>query len=288
MLEILLIGSYLRCLILSDIYSYTFSRFNPLSWSISYLLYKNHTSIGFLSSFKSSDLSYYLHLSSQVQSSLYQLVKMNVFSSVILVLCTFLSTHVQAVDVTVVRAHFHNSLFYHLISPQNPALVGQLKTAATQLDRLNLLPEDSDWLFDFTAQPKYTFSPGSVVNANAATFPATVGNGMTMAMISLDPCSMLPPHYHPRASNYVVAVEGTTDTYFIEENGARLVKNTLTPGKMTIFPQASVHTMVNTGMFNSTSGVASCRKLMRAIPRLCQSSTCLGPQQRGPGHAEHG
>ncbi|MCJ1229679.1 hypothetical protein MMC12_006348 [Toensbergia leucococca] len=155
---------------------------------------------------------------------------MNVFSSVILVLCTFLSTHVQAVDVTV-----------------NPALVGQLKTAATQLDRLNLLPEDSDWLFDFTAQPKYTFSPGSVVNANAATFPATVGNGMTMAMISLDPCSMLPPHYHPRASNYVVAVEGTTDTYFIEENGARLVKNTLTPGKMTIFPQASVHTMVNTG-----------------------------------------
>lgn len=70
---------------------------------------------------------------------------------------------------------------------------------------------------------------------------------MTMAMISLGPCAMLPPHYHPRASNYVVAVTGTTDTYFIEENGARLVSTTLTPGKMTIFPQASLHTMVNTG-----------------------------------------
>jgi len=58
---------------------------------------------------------------------------------------------------------------------------------------------------------------------------------------------MLPPHYHPRAANYVVAVTGTTVTYFIEENGARIVTNTLTPWKMTIFPQASIHAMVNTG-----------------------------------------
>ncbi|KAI9870606.1 MAG: hypothetical protein M1830_004051, partial [Pleopsidium flavum] len=48
----------------------------------------------------------------------------------------------------------------------NPELVAKLKTAATQLDRLNLLPDNSDWLFDFNAQPSYTFSPGSVVNAN--------------------------------------------------------------------------------------------------------------------------
>ncbi|KAI9878372.1 MAG: hypothetical protein M1830_001077 [Pleopsidium flavum] len=72
-----------------------------------------------------------------------------------------------------------------------------------------------------------------------------------MAIISLGPCSMLAPHYHPRASNYVVAVTGTTVTHFIEENGARLVTNTLTPGKMTIFPQASLHTMVNTGCENA-------------------------------------
>jgi mannose-6-phosphate isomerase-like protein (cupin superfamily) len=144
----------------------------------------------------------------------------------------------------------------------NPALDAKLKTDATQLDRLSDLPKDSDWLFDFRAQPGYTYSPGSVVNANAATFPATVGNGMTMALLNLGPCAMLPPHYHPRASNYVVAIEGTTNTYMIEENGARLVKETLTPGKMTIFPAASLHTMQNTGtvlhlpqwiMLNNTS-----------------------------------
>ena len=67
-------------------------------------------------------------------------------------------------------------------------------------------------------------------------------------MLNLGPCSMLPPHYHPRASNYVVAIAGTTQTYMIEENGARVVTETLTPGKMTIFPQASLHSMYNMGM----------------------------------------
>ncbi|TKA54559.1 hypothetical protein B0A49_12773, partial [Cryomyces minteri] len=133
----------------------------------------------------------------------------------------------------------------------NPDLVAKLKAAATQLDRLNLLPSNSDWLYDFTSHPYYTFQPGGVINANAATFPATVGHGMTLAMLNLGPCSMLPPHYHPRASNFVVAVQGTTDTYMIEENGARRVQETLTPGKMTIFPQASIHMMVNTGCENA-------------------------------------
>jgi mannose-6-phosphate isomerase-like protein (cupin superfamily) len=131
---------------------------------------------------------------------------------------------------------------------RNPKLVETLKTDATQLDRLADLGSDSDWLFDFRAQPGYTYSPGSVVNANAATFPAVVGNGMSMAMLNLGPCAMLPPHYHPRATNFVVAIEGTTTTWMIEENGARVVKEVLTPGKMTIFPAASLHTMQNMGM----------------------------------------
>lgn len=51
---------------------------------------------------------------------------------------------------------------------RDPGLVAKLKTAATQLDRLNLLSKDSDWLYDFTAQKEYTYSPGSVVNANVS------------------------------------------------------------------------------------------------------------------------
>jgi len=63
---------------------------------------------------------------------------------------------------------------------RQPALDASLGNAATQLDRLALLPSDDDWLFDFTAQqPNYNFAPGGVTNMNAATFPAAKGNGMT-------------------------------------------------------------------------------------------------------------
>ncbi|KAI1608604.1 RmlC-like cupin domain-containing protein [Exophiala viscosa] len=134
---------------------------------------------------------------------------------------------------------------------KDPDLVAKLRMANTNLDRMDLLPDNSDWVFDFTKQDKYTFSPGGVVNANAATFPATVGQGMTMAMLNLGPCSMLPPHLHPRATNYVVAISGTTMTYMIAENGARTVTETLNAGQMTIFPQASIHTMMNIGCENA-------------------------------------
>lgn len=70
-------------------------------------------------------------------------------------------------------------------------------------------------------------------------------------MLNLGPCSMLPPHIHPRATNFVVAIAGTTQTFMIAENGARTVSETLSPGQMTIFPQASVHTMMNIGCENA-------------------------------------
>lgn len=45
----------------------------------------------------------------------------------------------------------------------------------------------------------------------------------------------------------VVTVLGSVTTFMWEENGSRLVTEKLTPGKMTIFPQGSMHMMVNTG-----------------------------------------
>lgn len=63
---------------------------------------------------------------------------------------------------------------------RDPSKIAELNDAATQLDRLALLPDDRDWSFDFTAQkPFYNFAPGGVINMNAATFPAAKGNGMT-------------------------------------------------------------------------------------------------------------
>ncbi|KAF7190686.1 Spherulin-1B [Pseudocercospora fuligena] len=140
-------------------------------------------------------------------------------------------------------------LSQHVVSTdntRNPQLIAKLTTAATQLDRLALLPSNEDWTFDFTAQrTTYNFKPGGVSNMNAATFPAAKFNGLTLAMVNLGPCGMLPPHFHPRAANWIVSVTGNTTTFMQEENGARTVKTFLTPGKATIFPAGSVHMMYN-------------------------------------------
>ncbi|KAF4551408.1 Hypothetical protein D9617_13g099060 [Elsinoe fawcettii] len=133
----------------------------------------------------------------------------------------------------------------------NPSLVASLKMAATANDRLALLPSTSDWTFDFTNQTNSHFSPGGVINANAATFPAVTGNAITMAMINLGPCSQLPPHFHARASNYVLSIHGDIQTYMIGENGSPTISTLLKPGQMTIFPQGAPHTMWNTGCENA-------------------------------------
>jgi hypothetical protein len=131
-----------------------------------------------------------------------------------------------------------------------PATNEALKLAATNLDRHSILqsPDDSTWRFDFNAQRTYTFTPGSVVNANAATFPALTGIGMTVAMLNLGPCAMLPPHAHPRATNLVVAVMGNTTSWMVGENGVKTIRVDLLPGILTIFPRGSLHAMQNNGM----------------------------------------
>ena len=135
---------------------------------------------------------------------------------------------------------------YAVDSPVNPSLNAQIKAAPNKLAELDLVSDQ--YVFDFTKQKYYSYAPGGVVNANAATFPAATGHGLTVAWLALGPCAMLPPHLHPRATNFVVAVEGETQTYMIQENGAKVVTETLTPGKMTIFPQGSIHSMQNMGM----------------------------------------
>jgi quercetin dioxygenase-like cupin family protein len=150
----------------------------------------------------------------------------------------------------------------------DPTLVANEKNANTWLDIANTdLPTDSDWFYDHNKNDKYTFDPGSVTNANCATFPAICGHGLTVALLNLGPCSMLPPHSHPRAANAVVAVSGSTTTYMIQENGARMVTETLTPGQMTIFPRGSMHTMVNNGESHLILCRSSERVPCRDVPK---------------------
>lgn len=127
-------------------------------------------------------------------------------------------------------------------------LLDGLQKAPTRLARLNVLKNNTDWMFDFTTGFGTTRSAGgNVTSANVANFPALFANGIAMTIAQMEPCGMNTPHTHPRATEMLYLVSGTMEVGFIEENGARFVKNTLTKGQGTLFPQGSVHYQVNTG-----------------------------------------
>lgn len=127
-------------------------------------------------------------------------------------------------------------------------LVAKLITAPTQVQRLALL-NDTDFVFNFNAGVGVTKGAGgTVTTANAADFPAVIGNGMAMAVAVMEPCAMNTPHTHPRATEFLYVVNGTgLAVGFIEENGARFVSNTVLPGEGTIFPKGSIHFQQNLG-----------------------------------------
>lgn len=132
--------------------------------------------------------------------------------------------------------------------PTNPDLNRQLRNTLTRVEFVNSLTEDKDVVYDFSKAVPDPLHPGSVLNANAATFPMVQDSGMAVAQINLGPCAMLSPHIHPRANNMVVAVSGQTKTFMRTENGAHDIITTLTPGKATMFFAGSVHDMYNEGM----------------------------------------
>jgi hypothetical protein len=135
----------------------------------------------------------------------------------------------------------------------NPALNAQLKTSATNFDREALFQQNSDWTYDFSQHPNYNSETGAVIVADAASFTALTGQGMTISLLKLAGCGMLPPHLHPRATNLVTAITGNTSTWMIGENGVRTVETELTSMKMTIFPMGSLHAMQNNGESYSRS-----------------------------------
>lgn len=62
---------------------------------------------------------------------------------------------------------------------------------------------------------------------------------------------MLPLHIHPRATNLSSLSPAQQRPVWMAENDAGTVHEILTPGGMTIFPQASVHMMMNLGCENA-------------------------------------
>jgi len=137
-----------------------------------------------------------------------------------------------------------------LPAPTKDQSVALLLTAATAVDRINLL-SDTDFVFDFfnptTDEVTATGPDGRIVSAKRDTFPALTDNGIAMSVGFLGPCGLNTPHMHPRATEFNIAINGTVLAGFLAENDARFVMNTVNPGQATLFPRGAIHFEQNLG-----------------------------------------
>ncbi|RAK97289.1 germin family protein [Aspergillus ibericus CBS 121593] len=125
------------------------------------------------------------------------------------------------------------------------SLTAQLRLADTAIERYQLLPNDSDFVFNFT-------NTEDLPVATSQNWPALVGVGAAISMSQLPPCSMTFIHLHPRATELFALTSGHILSSMIPETGVldknntqRVIRTDLHAGQVTIYPAGSFHTQVN-------------------------------------------
>ncbi|PYH90934.1 spherulin [Aspergillus ellipticus CBS 707.79] len=130
-------------------------------------------------------------------------------------------------------------------SSSDLSLTAQLRLADTAIERYQLLPNDSDFVFNFTGTEELPV-------ATSQNWPALVGVGTAFSMSQLPACSMSFLHLHPRATELFALVSGHILSEMIPQAGVldsnnkqRVIRTDLRPGQVTIYPAGSFHTQVN-------------------------------------------
>ncbi|CAG5136918.1 uncharacterized protein ALTATR162_LOCUS12 [Alternaria atra] len=110
-------------------------------------------------------------------------------------------------------------------------------------------------VFDFNgAQPANGALGGAIKSATIETFPLVTDLDISMTLAFLEPCGINTPHIHPRATEFLVLVEGS-DLRFgsFLENGLvspgqnQEVAGTLDRYQATAFSSGSIHYQFNNG-----------------------------------------
>ncbi|OAQ74418.1 cupin [Purpureocillium lilacinum] len=145
-------------------------------------------------------------------------------------------------------------------APMQPSLslTQQLLLSESAIDRYNLLPNDTQFVFDFNAGTPDRGKGGDIVIANRKTFPALVGTGASMAVGRIGPCGINTLHVHPRSSELQMVIEGRLVVEMNPENGVlnangtrRIIRGEIGPYQMTPFYQGSIHTQFNPDCANT-------------------------------------
>ncbi|SPJ93356.1 probable spherulin 1A precursor [Fusarium torulosum] len=116
-------------------------------------------------------------------------------------------------------------------------LISRIITAPTQAERVKLLNQPGDYVFDFKASTgagEAHDKGGRSVSATALTMPALIGNGASMIVAFLGPYGRNTAHIHNRATELNIVVKGRLVIKFVIENGAKPIANTMDTFRMTI------------------------------------------------------
>ncbi|GLA62094.1 hypothetical protein AtubIFM55763_007312 [Aspergillus tubingensis] len=125
------------------------------------------------------------------------------------------------------------------------SLTAQLRLADTAIERYKLLPNDSDFVFNFTGTEQ-------IPVATSQNWPVLVDVGAAISMSQLPACSMSFLHLHPRATELFALNSGHILSEMVPQagvldsnNSQRVIRTDLRPGQVTIYPAGSFHTQVN-------------------------------------------
>jgi len=157
-----------------------------------------------------------------------------------------------------------------------------VRDAITGVQKINAL-EDKDFVFDFT-DPAITpvkGDGGKLISANVGNFAALVGQGLAMTLGSMEPCGINTPHTHPRATEILLVLNGTIQSGFVAENGARFVMNEVTEYSAMVFPRGSIHFQANLGC-ERVDFVAALSEEDPGTLQIAQGFFTLPPDVVGP------
>ncbi|KAJ4712621.1 Germin-like protein 9 [Melia azedarach] len=95
-------------------------------------------------------------------------------------------------------------------------------------------------LRDFYVKSNLTGTESTVRRITKKVFPALEGLGVSVSKTLYPPLSITPPHYHPRSSELLVAVDGPLKVGFIDTRN-KLYMQTLQPGDLFVIPKGLIH-----------------------------------------------
>ncbi|RUS13109.1 hypothetical protein BC938DRAFT_478127, partial [Jimgerdemannia flammicorona] len=104
----------------------------------------------------------------------------------------------------------------------NATLDNELVLATTEVDRIALITDPTNFVFDFAHAEVKQEAGGRIVASNTKNFPALIGHGIAMAVGFIEPCGINLPHIHNRATEILFVVSGEFETGFFIENGGKV------------------------------------------------------------------